>query len=386
MKIAFLIPNKTDAHYHKLVSTLCQLGAEAEILAFERPSLLEGRKYNCPCVLLAKIEHRHYLRRLLVFLKAIPIARSRLRKGPDVAYVFGLDMLLFYCLATFGLRRKPKIVFEVCDILPILAGDRLKSRVLRWMERILIRKISLLVVTSKAFVTGYYENIQGLTQLPYMVIENKLSRKTPALAISSGAEQPNDGLRIGYFGSIRCQRSLDILKAVAKQGRGFVRIYLRGVPMGEVTDIESEIKGNPWLEYGGPYVSPGDLSQLYGCVDIVWVCFTYVGERVGNWMWAKTNRFYEACFYKKPLIARLGTEDGRVVAEKGLGVCVNVSDVNSCVEQILSISPADLQRWRSNMDKLPEDIYLYSNEHQQLMNTLNRMNSAESFSGEVNLD
>jgi len=376
MKIVFFISSKADAHYYKLVNTLSKLGAEAEVLAFERPGYYEGREYNCSYTLLARIKYGHYFKRFLVFLKAASIARSRLSE-PDIAYVFGLDMLLLYCLAAFGLRRKPKIIFEVCDIIPILVGESLKSRIIRWLERILIRKISLLVVTSEAFVTGYYEKIQGLTKLPYLVIENKLSREAPALVVTlAGKERSSGSLRIGYFGVIRCQRSLEILKAVTMRGQGRVRIYLRGISMGEVTDIESHVRGNPWMEYGGPYVSPDDLPQLYRCVDIVWICFTYVGERIGNWMWAKTNRFYESCFYKKPVIARLGTEDGRVVAEKELGICVDVSDVSSCVEQILSISPADLQRWHSNLNKLPEDIYLYKDEHQRLLDILNQINSS----------
>ena len=385
MKNVFLVSNKADAHCYKLMNALSKLGAEAEALAFERPGHYKGREYDFSYTLLAGIEHGHYFKRLLAIFKTVPIARTHLR-GSDIAYAFGLDMLLFCRLALLGLRKRPKIILEVCDILPILLSADLKSRALRWLERILIRKISLLVVTSKAFVTGYYEKIQGIAQLPYFVIENKLSRDTPTLAIRSETEQHNGCLRIGYFGSIRCRRSLKILKAAAERAQGRVRVYLRGIPMGEVTDIEAEIGGSPWIEYGGPYLSPDDLPQLYGDVDIVWVCFTYVGEQVGNWMWARTNRFYEACFYKKPIIARLGTEDGRVVAEEGIGVCVAVSDVSSCVEQILAINPAELQRWRSNLDKLREDTYLYTDEHQRLMNILSPIHSAESLSEEVNLD
>lgn len=376
MKIGFLIPNRTDVHYYKLISALGQLGAEAEVLAFER-KYYEGKKYNYPYTFLGRIEHGHYFKRLLAILKAVPTARSRL-KGLDIAYVFGRDMLLVCSLAVFGLRRKPKIVFEVYDIQPVLVGISLKSRALRWLERILIRKVCLLVVTSEAFITGYYGKIQGLINLRYLVIENKLIRGVAALPAQRQMERPDDGLRIGYFGVIRCPRSLEILKAAARDGKGRVRVYVRGIPIGEVTDIESDIKENPWVEYGGPYLSPDDLPRLYESVDIVWACYTYMGKQVGNWMWARTNRFYEACFYKKPIIAGLGTEDGRVVSEKGLGICVDVSDVRSCVEQILAIAPADLQRWRNNLDKLPEDIYLYTDEHQQLMDILSRMHSSQA--------
>ena len=47
MKIVFLISNKADAHCYKLINALSKLGAEAEVLAFERPGHYEGKEYNC---------------------------------------------------------------------------------------------------------------------------------------------------------------------------------------------------------------------------------------------------------------------------------------------------------------------------------------------------
>jgi len=367
MQITFLMPDAADGHYYKRVRILIRLGAKARVLAFERKYHKE-RKYNHPYTSLGKFEHSNYFRRLLPIFRVVPIVRKYLRSS-DVTYAFGLDMLLLCWLSGFGLRKKPKIVFEVCDILPIMIGNSLKSRAIRLAERILIQKACVLVVTSKAFLTGYYKKIQGLTQLRYLVIENKLDSEEVVEPVSSPRKLFNTALRIGYFGGIRCQRSLEILKSAVRNGKGRIHVYVRGIPIGDI-DLEVYAKENPGIEYGGAYLSPDDLPYLYEKIDIVWVCFTYIGEQVGNWMWARTNRFYEACFYKKPIIARLGTEDGRVVTEKGLGLCLDLSDVNACVEQILAIGPDDLQRWHNNLKKLPQNIYIYIDEHQQLLNIL----------------
>lgn len=369
MKIIFLVSNAADSYFHKRIGELERLGVKVEILGFNR-EWYERKKYDHPCTFLGEIEQRHYFKRLLPILKAIPAVRRHLKMA-DIVYIFLPDMLALYCASALGLRRTWKVVFDVCDIQPVLIGNSLKSRVFRLLERILMRRIDLLVVTSEAFVTEFFQKIQGLTQVRYLVIENKLGRKSLKLPVRSQTERLPGVLRVGYFGVIRCPRSLEILKTAAERGKGRVRIYIRGASPGRIVDIEACVKENSWIEYGGPYLSPDDCPDLYGSVDIVWACYPYEGRQAGNWLWARTNRFYEACFYGKPMIVQSGAEDGRVVAEKGLGVCVDLSDINACAERILSVSPDELQRWQSNIKRLPKNTYLYTDEHQRLLNILN---------------
>jgi len=373
MKILFFLSNLTDSYYYKRINALNQLGAEVEILAFKR-KYYERKKYDYPYTLLGKIQHLHYFKRILPILKSTPVVRSRLRAA-DVIYIFGIDMLVLYWLSTLGLRAKGKVVFEVCDIQPALVGNSLMSRLFRLVERLLMRKVHVLVVTSKAFVTEFFQKIQGLTQLRYLVIENKLDKKSTRLPDHNEMKNSSDVLRIGYFGVIRCPRSMEILKTVAEKGRGRVRIYIRGFYSKNNVDIETYVKENPWIEYGGQYLSPDDSPYLYGNVDFVWACYPYEGTHIGNWLWARTNRFYEACFYEKPMIVQANSEEGRVVREKGIGMCLDLSDVNACVEQILATSPDDLRRWRNNLKQLPKDLYLHTNEHQRLLDILNSISS-----------
>jgi succinoglycan biosynthesis protein ExoL len=373
MKILFFLTNITDSHYYKHVSALNKLGAEVEILGFKRKHY-ERKKYDYPYTLLGTIEHLHYFKRLMPILKSTLIVRKRLQTA-DVVYVFGPDMLALYWLSSLGLRTKVKTVFEVCDIQPILSSNSLLSKAIRLFERILMRKVHLLVVTSEAFITGFFETFLGLTQLRYLVIENKIDSKPPRLPGHEKTKHSLDILRIGYFGVIRCPRSMEILKTAAEKAKGRIRIYIRGVSPINIVDIEACAKENPWIEYGGQYLSPDDCPYMYGNVDIAWVSYPYEGTQVGNWMWARTNRFYEACFYGKPMIAQSGTEDGRVVEEKDLGMCLDPSDINACAEQILTIRPDDLQRWRNNIRQLPENLYIYTDEHQRLLDILNSISS-----------
>ena len=147
--------------------------------------------------------------------------------------------------------------------------------------------------------------------------------------------------------------------------------------MDRVRNLDAYVSENDWIEYGGPYKSPNDLSQLYGQVDIVWICCTYEVRKMGNWMFARANRFYEACCYKRPMIARTSTADACVVEERAIGLCIDLSDVRGCVEQILAISPEQLQLWRENMDKVTRDIYFYTDEHQRLLDIIDSAGSSK---------
>ena len=57
---------------------------------------------------------------------------------------------------------------------------------------------------------------------------------------------------------------------------------------------------------------------------------------------------------------------GWIVGEMGLGLSVNLSDINEAVDSILEIGPDDLAVWKKNLSKIPEKVYIYTDEHEKL--------------------
>jgi len=294
------------------MKALQNLGVDPEILAFER-DYYAGKAWSAGYKSLGKLQHRHYCKRLLPLLKAVPKVRDAVKES-DVIYAFDLDLLLLGWLASrlFGKRRK--IIYEVGD-LGVLTRDGLFYRGLRLLERYLLQRIDLLVVTSEAYIEGYYRRVQGLTSLPYQVIENKLDAGTvPQPRIPSAHSKRDGALQIGYFGIIRCRRSWKALKEVTIRGDGRIRVYVRGKPMG-LESFEEDVRTTPYIDYDGPYIAPDDLPDMYRQVDVVWIAH-YMGR--SSTLWNRANRFYEACFFKKPMFAQIGTQDGQVVETLGL--------------------------------------------------------------------
>ena len=103
------------------------------------------------------------------------IRASALSRG--VVYAFGLDLLLLAWLASRGTRHRTIIIYEVADIVPTLIGTGV-MRLLRRLERFLVQRLDLMVVTSEAYITGYYAGYLGLIGIPHIVIDNKIDTKT----------------------------------------------------------------------------------------------------------------------------------------------------------------------------------------------------------------
>jgi succinoglycan biosynthesis protein ExoL len=368
MNIVFLLPD--FSHYClKRVDMLARIGNHVQLLGYTRGYYI-GKKWQGESILLGNLRERHYFNRIFPFLHSLPQVYKAI-KSADVVYAFGQDLLGLGWIASLPIGKKPKIVCEIADIQPALTGRGIFSQELRYIERILLNKVDLLVVTSEAFITGYYQNLQGITDIPYQVIENKVDEEFVVPSIKTAVERNENGvLRIGYFGLLRCRRSWEILRLVALKGKGRVKIYLRGVVPWD--DMRIEILNSPNVEYGGAYVSPDELSSIYGQVDLVWAGFPYEGKNYGNWRWARTNRFYESCYFKKPMLVQKGTEDGRVVDTQELGLSLDLAGIGPCVDQILNIEESHLKLWRWNISQLPKNFYTYSDEHIKLMKTLSQ--------------
>lgn len=368
MNIAFLLPVVSQVRYHRRISALRNLGVKAQILAFERDHY-RGKPWPDGYTSLGTVEHGNYIRRIAPLIKVLPLVRAVVQ-GVDAIYAFGLDTLFLGWLASRFSSKQIKIIYEVGDIRSVFLEGNLLSRCMRSLERFLLREVGLLVVTSEAFVTGYFHGVQGLGPLHYQVIENKLAADVPCgLQDVTLCNRQIDGLRIGYFGLIRCRRSWSILNKAVAAGNGRIQLYLRGISMG-VQDLEDQAQRNPQIDYDGPYMVPDDLPSMYGRVDMVWACYPYQGSGLGNWRWARTNRFYEACYFRRPMFAQKGTEDSRPVESLGLGLALDLADIEGTVDKILEIRRPDIDRWRQNMKSLPKEAYVLSNEHEQLLEAI----------------
>lgn len=372
MKFTFLLSSSVHVRFIKRVEVIKKFGVDVDVFAFHRKNSFSGKRVNFELKSLGVIGHNSYMKRALQIIKSINKIRQAVKKT-DVIYTFGLDMLVFGWLSQIlSFNKTAHLVYEVGDIREILIGKKKINKIARALEKYLLKNVSVVVVTSNAFATEYFSKIQKSNKPKYHVIENKLDLDFMQTSNSfEKAQTKNSILTIGYFGVLRCDRTWVILKQLAEKGKGKIKIIIRGIPGVKHEHHLKDIENIDEIEYGGSYVVPDDLPEMYGNVDIVWASYPYQGSKVGNWSWAKTIRFYESCYYKVPVFVQKGSEDCKTVEKYGIGICLDLEKPDETEEYILNIAEKNIMEWRKNISKLPEDIYLYSNEHEKLIDLLN---------------
>jgi len=138
------------------------------------------------------------------------------------------------------------------------------------------------------------------------------------------APLPAPPWQIGWFGMIRCRKSLDYLSDLAGRRPGLMQLAIRGRPSyTEFVDFDAQIAQTPGLSFGGAY-RPAELGALYGGVHFNWAIDFF--EEGANSRWLLPNRIYEGGAHGAIPIAIEGTETASWLQRHGIGVVLGSLD------------------------------------------------------------
>jgi succinoglycan biosynthesis protein ExoL len=309
---------------------------------------------------LGKIEDQAFVRRLVYLGRAMLRIWKHRRRFANVSLIYArnLDLAILGIFLQFISPRRPRLVYEVLDIHRALMGDGTRSWVLRLVERKILKRSACLVVSSKHFIDAYFVRIQDYRG-PHHLVENKLTpnwlvkaqgRRTPANGESERRRRPPWVL--GWFGTLRCPVSLDLLTRLAAALPDRFMLYLRGVP----TDLGWErfnaaIRGHTNIVYEGRYRNPEDLGKIFARVDFNW-CFDMVDPEA-NSKWLLPNRIYEGGYFNCPAIAIRGTATGQKVDGLGLGQTLSPPFFEQLVDFFESMTVERHQSMVESISALP---------------------------------
>jgi succinoglycan biosynthesis protein ExoL len=155
-------------------------------------------------------------------------------------------------------------------------------------------------------------------------LENKVLLIEDSLGLDFKAD-PRIGAgppwRIGWFGMLRCRKSLDILGSLARKASGAVEIVIRGRPSdATLADLTSRVSPMSHVHFAGPYRSH-DLSTIYGDVHFSWAIDYF--EEGQNSDWLLPNRIYESALFGAVPLALSKVASGRWLAKRGVGVLLD---------------------------------------------------------------
>ncbi|MBV9995261.1 MAG: glycosyl transferase family 1 [Caulobacteraceae bacterium] len=325
MRIAYFVHDLSDAAVLRRVRMLRERGAEVTVLGFRRTAAAPAFVHDAPAVDLGRSFDGRLGRRALGVVRQVLRAPALADvRGAQVVLARSLEMLVVGDAARRAHAPNARLAYECLDVHRLMVSPGPAGRLLRALERAILRRAQLLIVSSPAHLTSYFEPRQGLNRslrLPVLTVENKVFELPAARPRGCvPARRPGPPWRIGWFGMLRCRRSLELLSQLARRRPGQVEVVIGGRPSErEFADFEADVARTPGMIFAGAY-APEDLEALYGSVHFSWAIDYF--EEGANSRWLLPNRLYEGGRYGAAPIALKGTEVGRWLEQRGLGLVV----------------------------------------------------------------
>lgn len=354
--IAFFAHDEKDAAVRRRVFAFKKAGYDVAGFSMRRSELADS-EWNT--VDLGRTHDARFMHRagaILAGARKAAAARPLLANS-DVLYARNLDMALCSQLAMLMTGLKRPLVYECLDVHRLMHRNDSVGMLLRLLERFVLARSALLVVSSPGFLREYFHARHPGKFRAYL-IENRLA-DSPLLGPRPPMRaKPSSPLRIGWFGVLRCRRSLDLLESLAIRFGSEIEIILRGYPDVMLPDFHERVRKHHNIRYRGRYKSPEDLQENYAALDLVWAGDFH--DAGFNSRWLLPNRLYEGGYFGVPAIAPQDSETGRWVNERtaGFTVAEPLEETFPALVQGLLASPDRIAEMQTRLLGLPRDTFI----------------------------
>jgi succinoglycan biosynthesis protein ExoL len=329
LRLAYLVHNLADPAVAKRMRMLTAFGDAVVPVGFHRDDNAVSNVEGVAAIDLGRTFDADFRQRITMVLRQAmnPSAWAPRLADCDVIIARNLEMLLLGAVARRRYAPRASLVYESLDIHRLLLSQSVLGKAMRRLEHALMRRTDLLIVSSPAFLREYFVPTHGLRETETLVVENKLLPISAHGAVAQAAAPALDPAlpwHIGWFGMIRCRKSLDHLSGLARRRPDLVRLTIRGRPSyTEFADFDAQVAATDGIFFGGPYRAT-ELSALYGGVHFNWAIDFF--EEDANSRWLLPNRIYEGGASGAIPIAIDGTETARWLKEHGIGVVLGSTD------------------------------------------------------------
>ncbi len=342
LQILYLAQDLADPAVRRRTLTLVAGGANVTLAGFRRGGNPLATVSGVEPIELGTTADGRFAQRIGAVATACLSLKSRLGhlRKPDLIIARNLEMLAVAKRAVALFGGEVPIVYECLDIHRLMLRSDIVGRTLRAAEARLGRDARWLITSSPAFIEHYFRPLSGLEAAP-MLLENKvLEIDGGPLPAATPAQYPPSGApwRIGWFGALRCRKSLGLLAKFSRKMEGRFEVVLCGRPAySEFRDFDGFVQNEPFMRFGGAYRNPEDLAEIYGDVHFTWAIDFF--EEGQNSAWLLPNRLYEGCRHTRIPIAMKGTETARFLAVRGIGLVLEEADADSLAALVGSMTP-----------------------------------------------
>jgi hypothetical protein len=211
-------------------------------------------------------------------------------------------------------------------------------------------------------VRNYFETL-SLVHLPVILLENKVylpkQEATEPCLLHERAKAPP--WKIGWFGAIRCKKSLAILNELARLGDGLIEVIIRGrIAQDQLPDFEQRVHDTKWIHFEGVYQNPNDLAKIYNDVHFTWAIDMF--EEGQNSAWLLPNRLYEGGLYNAVPLALENVEIGHFLNRLQLGVVFKDVQAQTLLSFFKNLTIEEYQKKENQAMQAPRQTWLADQE------------------------
>jgi succinoglycan biosynthesis protein ExoL len=371
--LLFFCPDVTDASTLKRVQQFMDFGYRVTVFGFRRTRYNTAYQPPWPNVPLGFTTDARYWQRVRALLCAIPalFAHRALLRRAAVFYARNIDQLLLALLARLVTFSRAPVAYEVLDIPSILMRRGTVPALLRAIERLCLRKVGLLVLSSPGFHRNYYAAVQKYRG-EWFLLENKLHPSISSLPSPAAVRRAAEGGRpwiVGYFGLIRGEATFALITRLAERLQGRVLFKFGGIlTTVDRARFDEVLQRCPNVVYGGSYLPHQDLHNLYRDVDFAWALDLEHTDH--NSRWLMPCRFYEAGYFGIPCLAVHGFEVGATIERHRIGWTFDAPLEESLIRFFERLTPADYEHIRGRLRSVPRSMFVAGDDVARLCETL----------------
>lgn len=303
------------------------------------------------------------LKKLISLNKYKSKAIKELRKeNPHIIHALNMDMLFIASLYKKRFNREVEIVYEVGDLPKYAFQKNIESlrsiiyKGLQYLEKLLTKEISKIIVTSPYFWEEYFSKF--LAKDKYLFIPNTPYKKD----FEDYRKKGHGPFTIGFVGSIRYSDQLKMLIDVVEELDCGIRVFIAGSgpAYGEILEYS---KKKDFVEFYGPYNYKEEIVSLYEKVDCT---YSVYDNKLKNVKIALPNRLYESIVCQLPIVVAKDTRLSQFVLEKDIGIEVSSYDKEDLRDGLLDLlQEENIEKFEENCRRI-KDKYFYERNIEKL--------------------
>jgi hypothetical protein len=363
LRLVYLVHDLGDPAVARRLAMLRPFLETAVVIGFHRGAQAPAQVAGWPAVALGQTADGQLGERALSVLYTYATIR-RLRpylRDATVVIARQLETLILARVARDRYAPTATLAYECLDIHRVMVAPSRIRGVLRRLEAHLLRATDLLIVSSPAFLRDHLQPIHGSRLPPTCLIENKVlhTELVPSGALPQRPSGPP--WRIGWFGVLRCRRTLVLLAELMHQLPGLIMLDIRGRPArSAIPDFDTLVAATPGMRFLGPYDRQHDLAEIYQAVHYTWAIDFF--EADANSRWLLPNRLYEGGLHGAVPIALRSVESGRWLARHNAGVLLDEPLGPHLLDYFSNLKPAEYAACAASLSAVARDAWLDSGE------------------------